>query len=373
VLAATAATLGGAPARTQDIPPDAGLRPSYGVGSDRDSRDIDLARRAYIDALRRLAGGDRAAATGAASALETAVRDRDGGPDTRLLGNQSRYLVERLAGAEPDAVAGLMLLHHDLAFAHAAAGEFRLAEHARTVAEFAARAWVGPGSPPDRRRVACDMFASFGAFALQRGQPTEARRQFERALREDARCLPALLGLGTTYELLGMYPMAVAQFGAARLAAPDDPEAALRLGVNLARVGRADDALAALRAAARAGAPEWIAVVAEQEIGSVLVAAGRLEAAQRHLEDAVARRPAQAGLVIGLAHVLDLRNRPREARRVLYRLEEIPRGGDASPRMEYSAWPSSGVLAGRREFEDQAARRLAALAAALVELGWSQG
>ena len=217
------------------------------------------------------------------------------------------------------------------------------------------------------------MFTSFGAHALQRGLPTDARRQFERALREDAHCVSALLGLGTTYELLGMYPMAVAQFGAARLAAPNEHEAALRLGVNLARVGRVDNALEALRSCLADEAPKWIAVVASQEIGTVLVDAGRLGEAQRYLEEAVERFPEQASLVIELAHVLDLRKLPREARRALYRLEDIAPGGTTSPRMRYSAWPSGGVLAGRTEFEQAVAARLVALKTALVEAGWLEG
>lgn len=357
----------------QDVPPDVGLRPGYPSLGDRESQDIDLTRHAYIEALRQLAQGDRKAAAETAASTEAEVRNRDGSPDTKLLTNQSRYIAERLESADTNSLAALMLLNHDLAFEHMRRGNFRLAEHARAMAEAAARMWVGSNRSPAARRVACEMFTSFGASALQRGLTTEARRQFERALREDPRCVSALLGLGTTYELLGMYPMAVAQFGAARLAAPEDGEAALRLGVNLARVGRVDDALEALRSCLADEAPEWIAVVAAQEIGTVLVGSGRLAEAQRHLETVVERFPEQASLVIELAHVLDQRRRPREARKVLYRLDDIVPGGTTSPRMRYSAWPSEGVLAGRTEFEEAVAVRMPALTAALAEAGWLQG
>lgn len=357
----------------QDVPPDVGLRPGYPGTADRESQDIDTTRRAYIDALRRLARGDRQSAAVAAAQVETEVLNRDGSPDTRLLGNQARYVAERLEAADTNALVGLMMLNHDLVLEHTRKGQFRLAEHARSVAEAVAKLWVGSNRSPAAQKVACEMFTSFGAHALQRGMTTEARRQFERALREDSHCVPALLGLGTTYELLGMYPMAVAQFGAARLAAPDELEAALRLGVNLARIGRVDDALESLRVCLDESGPEWIAVVAAQEIGTVLANVGQLARAQRHLEEAVERFPDQASLVIQLAHVLDQRQRPREARRVLYRLEDIPPGGDTSPRMRYSAWPSEGVLAGRSDFEQAVSVRLPALTNALTRAGWLQG
>ena len=146
----------------------------------------------------------------------------------------------------------------------------------------------------------------------------------------------------------------------------------LRLAVNLARTGAADEAFAIYRRLVErraAGGEDWVAVVAYEELASGLAAAGRLGEAVELLGAAVERFPGEQRFYLHRAALLDRAGRVAEARQALSVLDRRLTTADTaadSPRYVYSDWPAVAFDRSRRTFGDQVAERVPRLAEALA-------
>jgi len=134
------------------------------------------------------------------------------------------------------------------------------------------------------------------------------------------------------------------------------------------RIGRHGPGIAALRSCLDEAAPEWVAVIASEELARVLLAQGKLDEAAAVLTQAAERFPNQAGLLVELALVLDRRHASFEVRRVFARLEDLPVALDPSPRLRYSQRPHEEIEAAREQLAQASTSRLTALAGALERL-----
>ncbi len=108
---------------------------------------------------------------------------------------------------------------------------------------------------------------------------------------------------------------------------------------------------------------DWIASVAAQELARFQ--RDDPAAAAAVLEAALARRPDDAEIEIQLTYLYDRLQQPEKSRALAAKLGQTGIGGaadaGASPRGRYNQWTSEALAAGRRELQDGARDRLAAL------------
>ena len=136
---------------------------------------------------------------------------------------------------------------------------------------------------------------------------------------------------------------------------------------RLGKTRDADRLLAGLiqgPAAVSETAEPWVLALAYHETGRALLAAGRLDDAERVLREGLRRLPDDEKLLLELAGVFDLRHEPGAARQVLAGFK--PAHGTAeSARHRYSRPPAEALERSWDELERTLPESLPALAAAL--------
>ena len=148
--------------------------------------------------------------------------------------------------------------------------------------------------------------------------------------------------------------------------APNHPEARLREAVNLMHAERPDESEPKLRQLVALGAPEWIPIVAAQQLARLLIDADRSEEAHRVLEGALERFPHNARLGVMLAY----QERPRwqsASARVASLLEDWPKARPIRPRARYEGPVDDDAALGLITQNDLASR-LDQARAAITEL-----
>ena len=326
-------------------------------------------RSAYLVALRTLAAGDRAAALESVVDLETRDGNAGDAKHAERIRRAGTSLAAALASVNGESLVPVMVLRHDLVEEYRRRGNPVLSTVAGNLALTMAGVYAEITPTDEARALAAAVYASIGGGEQLGGTLQTARRLFEEALVFDRSSAGALLGLGAHFELLGRYDLAAAHFSRVHGDHPEDPEGALRLGVNLSRLKRFAHAVPVLRECGGESVPEWIAVVAAQELARALVESGQVGEARVELERAVERFPAESSLHVQLAYVLDLARDPMAARAVIARLTALaPAAGGPSPRLRYCRWPSDALAAVRAELARAAREREAVLAEAISAL-----
>ena len=377
-LAGVAALLGllvVVPLRAKDDPPGESLSPRSGPTAQnpdqslaQEAAELKTIRLVYANALRVLATGSRDDAIAAIVLLERRQAGKVASPDLRRLEAAESSLARKLSELDSESLVPVMLVHHDLVEEYRRLGEFVLSDASGQRAATLAELYSAGSGDAQARSLAGGLVASLAGQAQKEGLFDGTRTLFDRALTLDPGCEPALIGLGALFEVHGRYELAVASLGQLRTAHPENWHGVLRLGVNLVRIGRHEHGIPALRSCLDKPAPEWVAVLASEELARALLAEDKPDEAAAVLTQAANRFPNQAGLLVELALALERRHRPFEARRVLARLEELPIAPELSPRLRYCKWPNEEIAAARERLAQAATSRLPALAGVLERL-----
>lgn len=357
--------------RIRGEPPRAELE--IGTARRAKARTAQLTRAtsaAYRTVLRRLASGDRDAAVEDLLRIEEQALGRAEGRPPLLLEAETA-VVESVAAADPEAlvpVANLHLLAHHRSWA---AHRFDLAAHARAMAAAVAERYASAGGD-GAAEIAAEVLAAVGDDLERAGVVHAARERLEKALQLDPRNGFVLLRLAASYERDGEYGRAADLLEDLVAADPKAPAARLRLAVNLLRLGKRQRGLAVLGRLIREHNPDWVLVVAYEELAKDRLRSGDPDGAVTVLRRGLARLPDQGRLAIQLAYTLDRAGRRRDAVAALERLS-VSAGSEASPRHLYSVWPAGG----REELDASLARaallRLGALGHALPPGGGREG
>jgi tetratricopeptide (TPR) repeat protein len=322
--------------------------------------------RSYATALQRFAGGQADAAFELLRDIET--RQIEAGKGEDLLAAERRVIGE-IGERDAQALPGLILLHHDAFLRYRKGQRLRLAAHAlRVVIETAASPQMR-AAPPPIKRVASFALTSLAGTAVQLNPP-DAAELLRRAIDLDPLDDHALLALAAVYEKYGNYGEAVGALKRCVAAAPS-AEARLRLAINLRRTG--DNPAAELLLAELATAPDpaddWAAILAGQELASLLGEAGRTADAVARLRQAVARHPRDGTLRMQLSFMLDKSGHPGDAlaaaEDAARLVEAVGSSAPINPRVLYNRWPQHAFDAAAVAMRQGAEPQLDRLALAL--------
>jgi tetratricopeptide (TPR) repeat protein len=316
-------------------------------------------------ALRLLADGSAQDAREALEQTELAARGEGSFSDGERLLRANRRVVEILARADVESLVPLMLLRYQTYLDYHRRGDAFLMDHAVNATRKTVKEYLAGSRASDARHLAAGVLAAFGGEYQRDAVFNDSRALFDESLGVDEHCTAALMGLGATFEVLGRYDLAVIDFSRAHGLEPDDPETQLRLGVNLVRLGRHKQGEALLRGCLPPETPHWIAVVAFEELGRLLLADGRPGEADTLLQQASQRFPDERALLIERVTVLDRLNRPFEARELLQSTWTVHEPAGESPRYRYTQWPQRALDVLEEDVKNGAAQRMTALATGL--------
>jgi tetratricopeptide (TPR) repeat protein len=199
--------------------------------------------------------------------------------------------------------------------------------------------------------------------------PPDAVELLRRAIDLDPLDAGALLAVGAIYEKYGNYGEAVGALKR-RVAIAPSAEARLRLAINLRRTGDAAGAQTLLAALAAAVEPadEWTAILASQELASLLGDLGRTADAVALLRRAVERHPLDGTLRIQLSLMLEKSGHPGDALAAAQGAARLADAGAAvplNPRVIYNRWPQHAFADAAAGMRDGVEPQLARLALAL--------
>ncbi|HYU34007.1 MAG TPA: tetratricopeptide repeat protein, partial [Thermoanaerobaculia bacterium] len=348
-------------ARKADVPPEATRKLEAGP-----------VRKAYRDALARLAAGDREAAAAAVRALESSLltgKKRHADEDVTAI---EVGVVRNLARAHPEILEPVFMLHQGIYRDSAAAHDYLLMNHARETALLIADLHAGLHATPEGRERTARLVLSLAADLLKTAPPGMRERTYRRILNLDPDNQETLVCLAVDMERQGKYQDAVDALVRLLKTHPEHGEARLRLAVDRIRLGNPREGRRLLEELVRTppdqvdrvGAPA--VGLAYQELVRLLIDRDDLAEAERVAREGLERSPGEEKLMLQLALLQDLQHDARGARETLEPLEQRPHPPDpVSARHRYNALPLDRLEAIRDELAANAAGHLADLAAAL--------
>ncbi|MGH9362020.1 MAG: hypothetical protein ACRD2T_08890, partial [Thermoanaerobaculia bacterium] len=288
-----------------------GLRPGERLDEER-IRDL------YKSALALWAAGDEEGAAVRLMAVEAAVV-REGDIEARkaLLAAEEK-VVQELAATSLEVLVPMAVLHHEVYRRHIDQGERRhllLTAHSRSMARDLAVLYERHSGTDRARGTAALLLNSLGGYLLDAAQQLLAGQMFTLATSYDPRSIPGHLGLAVIYEKNGQYDTAIGSLRSALAVDPMQPQALLRLGVNLRRTGKGEEAARVLRPLT--GLPGWIGGLAVQELAAMQVEARNLAPAEAVLRGGLERFPQEGAIYLQLAAVLDRQGKAVEGREVM--------------------------------------------------------
>lgn len=302
---------------------------------------------------------------------------------TALEGEILRTLERR----NPESLVPVMALYRTLHGTYQKRNLRQPAMHAAILVGSLVELYARAVPTPEGRRLAAGFLVCLTPNLDRSGLSTMVEAEFKRALEIDPEHPQALLGHAQDDERHGRYPEAVA--GLERLAAlgPNDPEVAVRLAINTARLGRLKRAremflkiVAPLRepsaASPKPDADAWPLALAAQELARLEIAAKDRSAAGRVLALGLASFPDDEKLVLLAAALADFPGSvPAEGVAAKERLAQWTpqKNSDISPRLRYDQLPRPRIDALWQNLERAGKDRLPALAAALGPDGKAKG
>jgi tetratricopeptide (TPR) repeat protein len=305
--------------------------------------------RSYETVLQRFAGGQ--VDTAFELLRDTESRQIEAGKADDLFYAQ-RQVISDLGARDAQALAGIVLLHHDAFLRYRASQRLRLAGHALRLVIATAASPQMRAAPLPIRRLASSALTSLAGTAVQLNPP-DGVELLRRAIELDPLDAHALLAVGAIYEKYGSYAEAVGALKR-RVAIAPSAEARLRLAMNLRRTGEgaAAEPLLVSLAASTEPAEDWVATLASQELASLLADGGRTRDAVSRLRQAVERHPQDGTLRMQLSFLLEKTGHPAEALAVAEDAARLVESGGANappnPRVLYNRWP-------KHAFDDAAA------------------
>lgn len=318
----------------------------------------------YLEVLDLLAASDRSAALRRLYDLETRALAR---LESQALGELARTETESLAAVLRDswpALLPVILLHAEAARGYRAAARSALVGHAEQMVVWMTAIYVDRLGSDDARRAAVRILAGLAAELRQLGTLGKAEELYRRALEIEPDNEDVVLSLAALHEKLGRAAEAVAtleSLGVERLGA----EGRLRLALNYQRLRRRDRAERILRQLYRGRGPEWVRILAAQELAKTALDRGDAGGAAEILRRSLGRWPGHRRLQLQLAYALDRLERPEEALELLEEVASAPSSRGGGERVRFNEWPRTKLDEERRETAELAAERLPELRRAL--------
>jgi tetratricopeptide (TPR) repeat protein len=329
------------------------------------TRKIDAGpvREGYRAALRRLAEGDRNGAREAMLELQTRVLTGERPAISDDLVEVELDVVAELARKDLESLVPILALHQVLYREAVRKAGYLLSTHNRELIFRLVDLYAERSGSPEGKRRAARFLMGLAAEMVWTAPPSLRARVFQQILAYDGRQEAAILCLAVDAERQGRYADAA---GFLERLGSSHTEARLRLAVNLARLGKMQEARKHLRelSAPAAKAEPWQLAVAWQEMARLQLAAGDLDGAEQTLREGLQRLPEDDKLALQLGLVRDLRKDPRGARDAVAGLGKTPGAGGAA-RHQYNQLPLEGLDRAWVELQEQAIGQIPVLAAVL--------
>jgi tetratricopeptide (TPR) repeat protein len=337
----------------------------------RQAKGLALSRQeiqsGYREALGLLAAGERRAAADFLRDLEVRATASVRARALRDLERIEWDSAIEVVGESWECLLPVMLLHADLITDYRERSLSPLADHAIRMSDRLSTALAHSARSPEERADAARAVTCLAGHLQRTARLDESDELFDLAVKLEAGNEAAHLGLAVNHEQQGRYREVVDTLRRLVEAHPGHAEARLRLAVNLGRTGEPEEARELFDGLTGAESPDWIAILATQEVASLVIRQGRPDEAARMLGDAVRRWPQRPALRVQLAYLLDRQERPREAGQMIQDLL-AGRGADgASPRYLYNRWPDRQQQEAERELAERADAWLAQLGRMLAE------
>lgn len=332
--------------------------------------DAKPVRAAYLKALNRLAAGDREGARAEVRQMEQSVLMGPKPASSEDLQEVELAVAKELSRGDAATLIPILTLHQVLYRDAARTQLYLLSTHSRELIFQLVELYAASDRSPGVKKRAAGFLTALAAEMIWTAPPSMRDRLFQRILALDETEETTLLCLAVDAERQGRYSEAVSALERLVRVYPGNSEARLRLAVNLARLGKVQDARKLLaeisgEKAATANAIEpWQLAVAWQEIGRLLIASGDLDQAETVLRAGLQRLPDDEKIALQLALIRDLRKDPRGAREAVSGLGRKP-GSGSSPRHRYNRLPLERLDQAWSDLQKSAVDHIPTLAAAL--------
>ena len=325
----------------------------------------------YPSVLQRFAAGEHDRALADLAGLEDPIA---AGPPNRLdkLWKAKLHVLRDLID-DAEVLVPVIQLHHDAYLAYRAEGKVLLARHSRTMAAELSDIYADRANSDAARVLAARAVASLGGYQQEDGSIGSASELFVQALKLDPTCSAALLGQASMFEKLGQYEPARDYLERLLAADKKNPQARLRLALNLARtkeVPRARQILDGLiKETPESADPHlgWVLTLAYEEQARLLVDAGSAKQAADLLRKGSERFPRNVELVIARAYLLERAGDGQGAQELAGRVVAMTKTGSDhdAPRWLYNRWPQVELDEARKRLAESTTPRLKRLQAAL--------
>jgi Flp pilus assembly protein TadD len=331
--------------------------------------DAGPVKAAYRQALAVLAGGDRDAARTAVAALETSVLTGEKPASSEDLLEVELDVAKEVARGEAEAMVPLLTIHQVIYRDAVRKQTFLLSTHDRELVFRLSALYAELSGTPEGRKKAARFLDGIAAEMIWTAPPGLRSRLYQQILSFDPNDRTALLCMAVDAERQGRYAEAVAGLERLDRILPGQPEVLLRLAVNLARIGKVQDARRVLtgivenKGATRS--EPWQAAVATQELVRILIAAGDLDAAETAAREGLRRLPDDDKLALQLGMIRDLRKDPRGAREAVAKVGIKTGGSGGAARNRYNRMPMEELDRAWSELQQTALDLLPTLAEAL--------
>lgn len=281
--------------------------------------------------LRRLAStGDFDTAAKRLCEIEERVFDR-GSPKSLLRAELD--VARKISSREPEALAPLMMLHHQAYLEHFRRNELALAGHSRRFVQQLAQLSADRSRHEESQLLAADILTSLAELGHRRQTYALSQLLLQDALRMAPDNRSALLLLAVNYEWFGRYDEASNLLEHLVDLAATHQEGRLRLGIMRQRAGDHAEAERHFRQILREGAPPWLLSLAYQALAELLIEGERYSEAVEVLERGCSRLVGDQRLQLVSAYALERSGLSAEAGRLL---TQLPIDGSfGTPRFRY--------------------------------------
>jgi tetratricopeptide (TPR) repeat protein len=349
-------------------------RPSPPARRGKRVRRIDAGpvKAAYRQALAVLASGDREAARAAVAALEISVLTGEKPASSEDLLEVELDVAKELARGKAeaaDAIVPLLTIHQVIYRDAVRKQTFLLSTHDRELVFHLSALYAELSGSPEGKKRAARFLDGIAAEMIWTAPPGLRSRLYQQILSFDPEDRTALLCMAVDAERQGRYAETVAGLERLDRILPGQPEVLLRLAVNLARIGKVQDARRVLAGIVEnkggTRSEPWQAAVATQELVRILIAAGDLDAAEAAAREGLRRLPDDDKLALQLGMIRDLRKDPRGAREAVAKVGTKTGGSGGAARNRYNRMPLEELDRAWSELQQTALDLLPTLAEAL--------
>ncbi len=320
-----------------------------------------LARTGYREILARLAAGREAEAVAAAATFEDSLLLRANPLPIETMVEVEAGVEKELAAVDPGSLVPVLRLHQSL---YREATDRQRPQGSTVARDVFLRSVdllrAGQGGPS----LAHQFLAVFGAELMRSGTRHVGEETLRRVLADDPGDEIALLEMAAEAERRGDPDAAGRPLKALLRAHPEHREGRLRQAVDLARLGRTQEAEKSLAALVADETEPWRLSLAYQELARLRLAAKDARA-EATLREGLKRLPGDEKLTLLLAELHETGGQATAARQTVAGLKPETEGGGGAARHRYSLPPEEPMATAAAALARESAARLPALAAAL--------